>query len=158
MKVLITCVVLVLLSGCMSTDNSHPLPNDPFYAPVVPDIPRQKIAEDGSIFQVDMANSLYSDVKARRVGDIITVTLRENTSAAKSSNTTTSKENTVELDPIVGLGGANVALGGDSIQLDLESSNEFTGDAQANQSNNLSGSISVTVVQVLSNQKPGGPR
>ena len=152
MKVLFTCAVLVMLSGCMSTADNHPLPNDPFYAPVVPDIPRQKIAEDGSIFQVDMANSLYSDVKARRVGDIITVTLRENTSAAKSSNTTTSKESTTELDPIVGLGGNNIAIGGDSIQLDLESSNEFTGDAQANQSNNLSGNISVTVVQVLSNK------
>lgn len=152
MKVLFTCVVLMFVSGCMSTAGQHPLPNDPFYAPVIPDIPRQKIAEDGSIFQVDMANSLYSDVKARRVGDIISVSLRENTSAAKSSNTTTSKENAIELDPIVGLGGNNVALGGESIQLDLESSNEFTGDAQANQSNNLTGSISVTVVQVLSNQ------
>ena len=34
----------------------------------------------------------------------------------------------------------------------VSSSNEFTGDAQANQSNSLNGSISVTVVDVLANQ------
>jgi len=33
----------------------------------------------------------------------------------------------------------------------LSSSNEFEGDAQANQSNNLSGNISVTVIRVLPN-------
>ena len=143
---------LVFLTGCMSTANHSPLPNDPFYAPVIPDMPRQKIAEDGSIFQADMANSIYSDVKARRVGDIITVTLRESTNAAKSSNLSTSKENSVSLDPITGLGGNNINIGNESIQLGIESENEFAGDASANQSNSLSGSISVTVIQVLANQ------
>ena len=57
------------VAGCVSHDHSGPLPNDPFYAPVKADMPRQKIAEDGSIFQADMANSIYSDVKARRIGD-----------------------------------------------------------------------------------------
>lgn len=146
--VLLTCV----LAGCQSTSDYRPLPNDPFYAPVVPEMPQHKVAEDGSIFQPAVASSLFSDVKARRVGDIITVMLRENTSANKSSGTTTSKENAINLNPITGLGGNNVNIGGESIQLGLNSTNEFTGDAQANQSNNLNGSISVTVVKVLPNQ------
>lgn len=141
-----------LVSGCQSTRHNDPLPNDPFYAPIMPEIPRQKIAEDGSIFQSDMANSLYSDVKARRVGDIITVNLQENTTATKSAGTTTSKETEVEVSPIIGLGGNNVNLGGQSIQLGIETGNDFAGDASANQSNNLVGNISVTVVQVLANQ------
>jgi flagellar L-ring protein precursor FlgH len=142
----------MLLSGCQSTNNQQPLPNDPFYAPIMPEIPRQKVAEDGSIFQSDMANSLYSDVKARRVGDIITVNLQENTRATKSAGTSTSKETEVAVNPIIGLGGNTLNLGGESIQLGMDTTNEFEGDSSANQSNNLTGNISVTVVQVLANQ------
>jgi len=142
----------MLLSSCQSTTRHQPLPNDPFYAPILPDIPRQKVIEDGSIFQSDMANNLFSDVKARRVGDIITVNLQENTRATKSAGTSTSKETDVQINPIVGLGGNTVNIGNESVQLGMGTSNEFAGDASTNQSNNLVGNISVTVVQVLANQ------
>lgn len=144
---------MTLLGGCQSTSVSRePLPNDPFYAPILPDIPRQKVAEDGAIFQSDMANSLFSDVKARRVGDIITVNLQENTRATKSAGTTTSKDTDVNVNPIIGLGGNALNIGNESIQLGMGTSSGFAGDASTNQSNNLIGSISVTVVQVLANQ------
>lgn len=152
MKLLVSSFTLVLLTGCMSTAQQRPLPNDPFYAPVIPEMPRQKIADDGSIFKAQMANSIYSDVKARRVGDIITVMLQENTSARKSAGTTTSREVENTVDPIVGLGGLPINIGNQAIQFGLETENEFTGDASANQSNNLTGNISVTVIQVLPNQ------
>ena len=143
--------VLTVLSACKSTPHEI-LPNDPFYAPIVADVPEQKIAQDGSIFQADMANSLYSDVKARRVGDIITVTLQERTQATKSAGTSTSKDTSVDVNPILGLGGNALNIGNESIQLGLGANNSFSGDASTNQSNNLVGSISVTVVQVLPNQ------
>lgn len=119
--------------------------------PVVPDYPRETIVEDGSLFRSYMANSLYSDVTARRVGDIITVTLSESTSASKSADTTTAKDSSVNLDTITGLGGQAVNIGGQSIQLGIGSSSDFSGDSAANQSNSLSGAISVTVVDVLPN-------
>ncbi len=140
------------LVGCASTQVSHPSPNDPFYAPVISEMPQQKITEDGSLFRADLANSIYSDVKARRVGDIITVNLRENTSATKSAGTTTSRETEATVNPIIGLGANAVNFGGQAIQLGVDTTNEFSGDAQANQSNNLNGNISVTVIQVLTNQ------
>lgn len=147
----ITICSVGLMSGCSTTISKEPMPNDPFYAPIVPDIPVQKVTDDGSIFHAGMSNSLYSDAKARRIGDIITVILRENTTATKSASTTMEKESGIELDPIVGLGGQNVNIGNQSVQLDLSSTNEFEGDAQSNQSNNLVGNISVTVVRVLPN-------
>ncbi|WP_411745978.1 flagellar basal body L-ring protein FlgH [Reinekea sp.] len=152
LKLLNVCLSIMLLGGCQSTNNQQPLPNDPFYAPIMPEIPRQKVVEDGSIFQSDMANSLYSDVKARRVGDIITVNLQENTRATKSAGTSTSKETEATVNPIIGLGGNALNIGSESIQLGIDTTNEFEGDSSANQSNNLTGSISVTVVQVLANQ------
>lgn len=152
LKLLYACLGMMLLSACQSTVNHEPLPNDPFYAPIRPEIPQQKVTEDGSIFRPDMANNLFSDVKARRVGDIITVNLQENTRATKSSGTSSSKETGVAVNPIIGLGGNALNIGGESVQLGLDSSNDFAGDASANQSNNLTGAISVTVVQVLANQ------
>jgi flagellar L-ring protein precursor FlgH len=99
-----------------------------------------------------MANSLYSDVKARRVGDIITVSLRENTNASKSAGSSSSKDSSVDVNPIIGLGGNALRIGKEAIQLGIDASNDFSGDAQASQSNSLQGSITVTVVEVLPNQ------
>jgi flagellar L-ring protein precursor FlgH len=152
LNILAISSVLLLLGGCKNTQTHSAMPNDPFYAPITADMPRQKITADGSIFQADMANSLFSDVKARRVGDIITVNLQENTQATKSAGTTTSKSAALDLNPIIGLGGKALNIGSQSVQLGLDSSNDFSGDASSNQSNNLVGNISVTVMQVLPNQ------
>lgn len=141
-----------VLGGCQSTQQPDVMPNDPYYAPIAADLPSQKIADDGAIFQPDMANSLYSDVKARRVGDIITVNLQERTRATKSAGTSSTKDSQVDVNPIIGLGGNAVNLGSQSIQLGVGASNAFSGDASANQSNNLVGSISVTVIRVMPNQ------
>ena len=144
--------ISVMLAGCNSTPQPPAQANDPAFAPVIPDIPREQITEDGALFRPYMANSLYSDVTARRVGDIITVTLRANTAASKTADTTTAKSTGVDVQPITGLGGDTINLGSQSIQFGLNSSNDFTGNAQANQSNSLSGAISVTVVDVMPNQ------
>lgn len=150
-RILALSVVIITLGGCASTSQPPVEANDPSFAPVVPDYPRETIVEDGSLFRSYMANSLYSDVTARRVGDIITVTLSESTSASKSADTTTAKDSSVNLDTITGLGGQAVNIGGQSIQLGIGSSSDFSGDSAANQSNSLSGAISVTVVDVLPN-------
>ncbi len=152
LKMYVLGLGLCLLTACQSTGSKTPLPNDPFYAPILSEEPEQKIVDDGSIFQADMANSLYSDVKARRVGDIISVTLRESTQATKSAGSSNSRETGMDLSPILGLGGNALNIGNQSIQLGIDSSKDFTGDSSANQSNNLFGSISVTVVKVLPNQ------
>lgn len=152
MKIPFCLLFILALSGCMSTAHRGPAPNDPFFAPVMPDMPEQRVNDDGSIFQQEFASSLYSDVKARRVGDIITIVLRENTSASKSAGTNTSRETAVDLQPIAGLGGNAVNIGNESIQLGINSANEFDGNAAANQSNSLNGNISVTVTQVMPNQ------
>ncbi|NDV89841.1 flagellar basal body L-ring protein FlgH [Alteromonas sp. 345S023] len=151
MRILVLSTALLMLGGCASSGKPPVEANDPSFAPVVPDYPRETIVEDGSLFRSFMANSLYSDVTARRVGDIITVALSESTSASKSADTTTAKDTNVDLNTITGLGGNAVSIGGQSVQLGIGSSRDFSGDAEANQSNSLSGAISVTVVEVLPN-------
>lgn len=152
MRNAILLLLSVLISACQSTTNDRVQENDPFYAPVIPDYPKETVIEDGSLFKRHLASSLYSDVTARQVGDIITVVLSENTAATKSANTTTSRETSADLQPITGLAGNAINLGGESIQFGLDSSNDFSGDAAANQTNSLQGAISVTVVDVLPNK------
>ncbi len=152
MRVFSVVILTLLIGACSSTPKPPVQANDPSFAPVVPNYPRDQIVEDGALFRPHMANSLYSDVTARRVGDIITVTLSENTNATKTAGTTTSKETSVDLQPITGLGGDAINIGSQSIQLGVSGGQDFAGDAQANQSNSLNGAISVTVVDVLPNQ------
>jgi len=65
---------LLVLGGCATT----PPPHDSYR----PTLPRAYISEEsanGSIYQSARDVRLFEDVKARRVGDIITVVLQEST-------------------------------------------------------------------------------
>lgn len=141
----------LFLTGCVSTQNKNVVKDDPYYAPIYPDQEGEQIVATGSLFNPNLSNDLYGDKKALRVGDILTVVLRETTSATKAANTTTGKATSASLDPVVGLGGDNINLGGQSLQFGLNSNNSFSGDSQANQSNSLFGNISVNVMRVLPN-------
>jgi len=143
---------LTVLSGCTSLPDSE-VKNDPEFAPVEPNEPGVNIVHTGSMFQADYSNSLYSDIKAHRIGDIITVYLEEATSASKNAGTSQSKSNSynASLDSTIfpSTGTNPVIISGGSGGFDQTS--QFSGDADADQSNNLSGSITVNVVRVLNN-------
>lgn len=141
----------VMLSGCVSTQNATVVEDDPYYAPMYPQEKAEKMAHTGSLFNAAMADDLYADKKALRTGDIITVVLRESTQASKTAKTETDKETEIALEPVIGLGGNPVNIGNESIQLGVNNDASFTGDARSNQSNSLSGNISVNVMRVLPN-------
>lgn len=74
-------------SGIVDTlrGRTDPVAGDPAWAPIHPKHqPEHYAAETGSLFNTVQASSLYDDSKPRGVGDIITVTLDENTKAAKA--------------------------------------------------------------------------
>ena len=51
----------------------------------------------GSIYGSPTNISLYEDSKARRVGDIVTILLVEETNAKKSASTSTTKDNSLDV-------------------------------------------------------------
>ncbi|WP_176819358.1 flagellar basal body L-ring protein FlgH [Ferrimonas sediminum] len=148
MRVLIVAASLLALAGC--TTPGGPLPDDPYYAPVYPDLPPTQVVTTGSIYQDTFSNELYSDIKAHRVGDVITVNLVESTKAKKSATNEMSKDNSMSLDPI-SAGGAPITINGQTIDLNYKEKLDLSKEADADQSNSLDGSISVNVLQVLSN-------
>src|SRR5690554_2098374 len=91
----IAVLILVgsLLGGCASTPrNDTRISQEPYSWPEYP-----VATTPGAIYQAGRGSSLFEDVRARRVGDVITVVLQESTNAAQSASTSTSKDSSVNL-------------------------------------------------------------
>ena len=140
-----------ILAGCATpppaTAIKQPLSVRP-EARAVPDT-------NGAIFQplptlARAGASLFEDRKARYVGDIITVNLVEKTEAKRKSETTDERKAnaTINIPAPTLLGHTNV-IGATSWNPAYNNKQEFK-DNETN-SNSVTGSITVTVVEVLEN-------
>ena len=106
----------------------------------------------GSIYQARPGfgyRPLFEDRRARQVGDTLIVTINENTSASKKSSTDASRDSSSGLTispftnlPSLGLAGAS---------LTATQSSKFAGAGDAAATNAFSGTITVTVIEVLDN-------
>lgn len=158
-KVHIVYIISIMsaLTGCVQSPTQ---PNDPKFAPVTANTLKPPLPTSGAIFQSGYATMLWEDQRAKRIGDIITILLQENTTASKtnSTNITRDSSHNTDLPTILGtspsfdaskiLPGSNSNL---TLQNNFASGNDFSGSADADQSNNLNGSITVTVSDVLPN-------
>lgn len=145
----LVCLCIILLSGCSRT-SVMARPGQVEYAPVEPMMPPAAVNTGGSIYTAAYARPWFEDIKARQVGDLLTVVLDEQTDASKSSSTEITKDNSTDISAPTILG-QDVTLGGDPLSTSLDSANDFSGESDSEQSNNLKGSITVTVAQVLPN-------
>ncbi len=126
-------------------------PPAPEYEPVpAPPMPKVDSTPTGSIYNSATAQELFRDIKAYRVGDVLTVMLEENTNAEMSSATSTSKDDTNSLGAVNLFGRITTGATG---KLDVSTANNrsFAGSGNSAQSNRLSGELSVTVHEVLAN-------
>lgn len=119
---------------------------DPYYAPVQPSSMEPPPPTDGSLYQQQYSQQLFGDRKAYRVGDVITIVLQEQTSSTKSAKTDIKRESNIDLPTPTIFGRTRMNLG-----TTFDGSSDFKGDSSADQSNSLTGQITVTVHQVLPN-------
>jgi flagellar L-ring protein precursor FlgH len=151
-KLLTISLFIAITTACSNTvELSKALPNDPDFAPIMPEEEEERIVPSGSLFKPHYVNNIYSDSKAHRVGDIISVILSEKTQAKKNAKTELKKENETNLDAVTGFGGVPVTVNGQSLQFGISQDSSFKGDSKADQGNSLSGNISVHVLRVLPN-------
>lgn len=136
-------MVVLLASGCtgfgqrtQDATPSQPPAALPDYGPV-----------NGSIYNRATARPLFEDIKARAVGDVLTVVLTENMNAKKSASTTTQKDTAIELPVPTLLGNA----GPDIFNNEIDAKRNFKGSGNSAQSNALTGTVTVTVVDVFPN-------
>lgn len=135
-------VALSLAGGC----SSMPEP-DESYAPPPPVQPVAAPATPGAIYQSGGEVRLFEDLKANRVGDILTVRLVEQTNASKNANTSTSKSSSASIANPVIFGRPVTADGVPILEGSLGSDTAFDGAGSSSQSNSLRGDITVTVVE-----------
>ena len=152
---MVLCSIL-LISGCQTQAK-----RDPAFAAVRPSLPPVEPESNGSIYKPGFDLRLFEDLKARRVGDILTVVLNEATNAAKAATTDVSKSNNSTITNPTILGASPEfslpkftplsATQDLNLGSSLSSDHAMTGDGSAEQSNELTGNITVSVVEVLPN-------
>lgn len=106
---------------------------------------------EGSIYRAGTEVRLFEDLKAGRVGDILTVRLIEKTSASKNSQTQTAKSSTATLANPEIFGQPITKNGVPLLSGSLDSSTAFDGQGASSQSNSLNGDITVTVIDRMPN-------
>lgn len=145
----LTAAAMALLSGCATTTEISKGDQPRFSAALPP--AAQDRSNNGAIYNATTSQTLFEDYKARRVGDILTVVLAEETSARKSAGASSSRTASASvLDPVVA-GGPITYKGAPILNTDIDSDQSFEGKGEAAQSNMLEGSITVTVADVLPN-------
>lgn len=152
----------VSMTGCNHWLDDLGLRDEVVYPPAYPIDHEPPPKRQGTIYQAGYDMSLYQDHIAHRIGDILTVHLEESTQGQKQVATKTNKISTINtnngnmtnnqttnngaiMQPQL------VGVGVKQLIFNTGSEIDFDGKGQANQSNRLTGTISVTIMRVLSN-------
>ena len=146
--------ILITLSlvGCSQFPKKALVEGDTSIVPKMPEI----VNTSGSIYQASQPSSfgyqpMFEDRRPRNIGDVLTIVLQENVSASKSSSINAGRNGGVNLgvktiphflDGLVGRG---------KVDTDISGSNDFKGSGGANAKNTFSGTITVTVQDVMIN-------
>ena len=105
----------------------------------------------GAIFQVAAYRPMFEDPRPRFVGDILTVSINEKLTASQQKNSSASKTGSISTDPInVGLP-IGIFQGLKDVSVSGGSSNKFEGKGGTASDNSFTGTITVTVIDVLPN-------
>ncbi|MBC3875004.1 flagellar basal body L-ring protein FlgH [Undibacterium flavidum] len=104
---------------------------------------------NGAIFQAASYRPLFEDVKARMVGDVLTITISENTSATKAAGASGSKAGSAAFaaPTIFGVPSSTTA----KASISTTASSKFDEKGAETASNSFSGTIAATVIEVLPN-------
>lgn len=145
-------LVMMLLVGCSQLPKKALVEGQTSIVPQIPEI----VNSSGSIYQASQPSSfgyqpMFEDRRPRNIGDVLTIVLQENVSASKSSSINAGRNGGVNLgvktvphflDGLVGRG---------KVDTDISGSNDFKGSGGANAKNTFSGTITVTVQDVMIN-------
>ena len=136
-------VAVLALSACQSTPTT--IVSGPMTARPLTTEQMQAVPNNGAIYQPAAFRPVFEDRRARHVGDVLTLVITERTSANKSGTATGNKSGSVSATMPKKLAGTF----GNPLSVSTE--NTYSdGDTQA-ASNAFTGTMGITVVEVLSN-------
>lgn len=146
-------VIAVLLAGCAGPASKLDLREVEPIAPIMQEpLPPQTA---GSLW-TESRGGLFPDMKARTVGDIVTVAITENASASKEAKTETSRDSSMSagITNLLGLERTLASMAGysDATSLiDASAKNDFEGSGKTSRKENLVATLTSQVVEVLPN-------
>lgn len=158
-KLILAGAVAAFLGGCSSV----PERMEKFtYEPNYPmNIPQKNLPKNGSLYQSGESLTLFDDSRAHKIGDIITINLAEKFDAKKKDEAKYDKSNQQQfgLNGQAAAGTNATAFGGNisvpglgtGIGIGYGSEGSFAGKSDVKQNSSLTGSIAVTVVEVIPN-------
>lgn len=147
-----TLLLMTLLTGCAYIPQKPLVGGETSAAPT----PVAAASVNGAIFQSGQAMNygyqpMFEDRRPRNVGDTLTIALQENVSASKSSSATASRDGSTDVGMSTVPGFLSGLVGGGKADASLSGTNDFAGKGGAAAKNTFSGTITVTVKQVLEN-------
>jgi len=145
-RILLLLAAALSLAGCVTTT-----PSTAVHQPMTarPE-PRPAIApSSGAIFSVASARPLFEDRRARFVGDTLIINIQEKVQASKKSENKTTRSASVDVavPTIVGL----PFKGAQGTTLAASDTNNFDGKGENTSSNDFTGTLTVTVIEVYPN-------
>ena len=143
-------ILLGSLTGCSASSQS-PAITQPIVQPMTYREPAPGYSNPGSLYSGNTYRSLYEDGRARRVGDIVTINVMENSTASQSATTSTKRESDVT-GGISGLFGRTQLFGipiGDQPLIGVASTSDFDGDGSTSRDNTISATLAARVIGVL---------
>lgn len=148
MKAAAVCLPLLLLAACahQSAEVTTPAFDQQIPAP-------QQNYSSGSLWQAS-STGLAEDLKARRLGDIITVVISEQASASKKASTGTSRSSSISagIPKLLGLETTGIKNWADlSELLNASFGSKFDGSGSTSRQETLQATISAKVVDVIPN-------
>lgn len=154
-------LLAALLGGCQAA-KEKPIPMSPMMPAPASMTPEEHAANPGSLFDDAEADYLFSDNRARRVGDIVLVNIVETTTAKNKAETSTSKDSSMNLGVSnffgksrIGIGPLSIpgSLGGTTTPfLSATNTSKFDGKGETKRENTFTSTIACRVIKVL----PGG--
>ncbi|PIE58437.1 MAG: flagellar biosynthesis protein FlgH [Desulfobulbus propionicus] len=148
----IAVLSLLLCTGCSSKEQAvMPVP-EPLEEPVVTELTPMS---PGSLWTGDEGNWL-GDIRARAVGDIVTVLINETASASKEATTQSGRDANMTAG-IPTLFGYEIPLVEKNQNLDMSSlvsaslSNSFTGSGKTTRSEDLAATLTTQVIEIYPN-------
>ena len=153
MRIFLSLTLLASLTAC-SVVPPAPLTHSPGFEPVYPkQNTKVQAAGTGGIYVSQQSDSWFGRGRRFQVGDVITVLLNEETQAARTQNTDMSRETTNSMVPS-SLGTVLAARTGINMLSEVSMrDNKITnkGTGNAGQQASLTGSVAVSVVDILPN-------
>ncbi len=145
LRVLLVLVILAVMAGCAQIPRASVVGEQERIVVVEP----PPVIANGSIYQPGLGyQPLFEDRRPRMIGDILTIVLDEEVSASKNSSANAGRDGSASLELTQLPDKLDKLL---EYGFDVSGNNDFSGSGGARATNSFTGTITVTVLDVLYN-------